>query len=113
MSRDVGVAVMHIWWFRIAQAFGFPVVPEVKIRAERSRGVAFAGGAIVLGIGRVEEVRNVIDGSVGGRTASKEPRLRVKWRLSPTAKLARSGVEMIVLAVETSRQYFRVSSIEN
>jgi hypothetical protein len=112
MSRDVGVAVMHIWWLRIAQALGFPVVPEVKIKAERSRGVAFAGGEMVLGVGRVEEVRSVIDGSVG-RKASKELRLRVKCRLSPTMKLARSGVEMIVLAVETSKQYFRVSSVQN
>jgi hypothetical protein len=54
----------------------------------------------------------VIDGSVSGRTTSKEPRLRVKCRLSPTTKLARSGVEITVLAVETSRQYFKVSSTQ-
>jgi hypothetical protein len=47
----------------------------------------------------------------GGEMLSKFPRLRVKCRLSPTTKLARSGVEMMVLAVETSRQYFSVSSI--
>ena len=41
---------------------------------------------------------------------SKLPRLMVKCRRSPTTKDARSGVEMTVLAVETSRQYFRVSS---
>ena len=47
----------------------------------------------------------------GGEMLSKFPRLRVKCLLSPTTKLARSGVEMTVLAVETSRQYLRVSSI--
>ena len=50
--------------------------------------------------------------SVGGML-SKLPRLMVKCRRSPTAKAAKSGVEMMVLAVETSRQYFRVSSIQN
>lgn len=57
MSREVGVAVTHIWWLRIAQALGLPVVPEVKIRAERSRGVAFAGGEMAVGVGRSLEVR--------------------------------------------------------
>jgi len=57
MSREVGVAVMHIRWLRIAQAFGLPVVPEVKIKAERSATVAFAGGEIVWGVGRLLEVR--------------------------------------------------------
>jgi len=47
----------------------------------------------------------------GGEMLSKFPRLRVKCRLSPTTKVARSGVEMMVSAVETSRQYFSVSSI--
>jgi hypothetical protein len=111
MSRDVGVAVMHIWWLRIAQALGLPVVPEVKIKAERSRGVALAGGEMVDGVGSVDEVRRVMEASVGAGTLSNDPRLRVKCRLSPTTKLARSGVEMMELAVETSRQYFRVSSI--
>jgi hypothetical protein len=89
-----------------------PVVPEVNIKAERSWGVPFAGGGLTVRTGRALEVRNVIEGSVGGSTASKEPRLRVKCRLSPTTKLARSGVEMTVLAVETSRQYFKVSSTQ-
>jgi hypothetical protein len=94
MSREVGVAVTHIWWLRIAQALGLPVVPEVKIRAERSRGVALTGGEIVVGMGRVEESRRVM---VGGRTGGlKEPRLRVKCRLLPRTKLARSEVEMMV-----------------
>jgi hypothetical protein len=57
MSREVGVAVMHIRWLRIAQALGLPVVPEVKIRAERSAGVAFAGGEMVSGVGRLLEAR--------------------------------------------------------
>jgi hypothetical protein len=112
MSRDVGVAVTHIWWLRIAQALGLPVVPEVKIKAERSRGVPFAGDGLTVRAGKALEVRNVIDGSVSCRTTSKEPRLRVKCRLSPTTKLARSGVEITVLAVETSRQYFKVSSTQ-
>ena len=56
-SREVGVAVRHIRWLRIAQALGFPVVPEVKIRAERSATVAFAGGEMVCGVGRELEVR--------------------------------------------------------
>jgi hypothetical protein len=96
MSREVGVAVMHIWWLRIAQALGLPVVPEVKIRAERSRGVALAGGEMVFGTGRLDEFRRVIDRSVGGCTLSKEPRLRVKCRLDPSTKPARSGLEIIV-----------------
>ena len=96
MSRDVGVAVTHIWWLRIAQALGLPVVPEVKIKAERSRVVPFAGGGLIVRIGREFEVRNVIEESVGGWTASKEPRLRVKCRLLPRTKLARSEVEMMV-----------------
>lgn len=29
MSCETGLAVTHIWWLRIAQAFGLPVVPEV------------------------------------------------------------------------------------
>ncbi len=108
----MGVAVTHIWWLRIAQALGLPVVPEVKINAERSRGVPFAGDGLTMRTGRALEVRNMVDGSVCGSTASKEPRLRVRCRLSPTTKLARSGVEMTVLAVETSRQYFKVSSTQ-
>jgi hypothetical protein len=112
MSRDVGVAVTHIWWLRIAQALGLPVVPEVKIKADRSWGVPFAGGGLTVRTGKALGVRNVIDGSIGGRTAAKEPTLRVKCRLSPTTKLARSGVEMTVLAGETSRQYFKVSSAQ-
>ena len=57
MSREVGVAVMHIRWLRIAQALGLPVVPEVKIRSERSAGVAFAGGEMVSGVWKLLEVR--------------------------------------------------------
>ncbi len=95
MSREVGVAVTHIWWLRIAQALGLPVVPEVKIRAERSRGVALAGGEIVVGAVRLEVVRRVIEGFGCGK-ASKEDRLRVKCCLDPSMNPARSRVEMIV-----------------
>ena len=49
MSREVGQLVTHIWWLRIAQALGLPVVPEVKIRADRSVMDAFAGGEMVEG----------------------------------------------------------------
>ena len=111
-SRDVGVAAMHIWWLRIAQALGFPVVPEVKIRAERSRGEDGVAGEIVAGTGRVDEVMRVMEGSVGGGALVKDPRSIVTCRLSPTTKEERSRVEMTVLAVETSRQYFSVSSVE-
>lgn len=113
MSRGVGVAVTHIRWLRMAQALGLPVVPEVNIRAARSLSVALAAGEMVVGVGRLEVVRRVMEVLLGAGTLSKDPRLRVKCRRSPTTKLARSGVEMTVLAVETSKQYFKVSSIQN
>jgi hypothetical protein len=53
-----------------------------------------------------------MDGLRGVEMLSKLPRLRVKCFLSPTTKGARSGVEITVLAVETSRQNLRVSSVE-
>lgn len=50
----------------MAQALGLPVVPEVKIRQERSAGDDFVAGAMILGNGSEEEVRRVAVDSGGG-----------------------------------------------
>ena len=65
---------------------------------------------IIDGIGRVSDVRNVMDGSAGGEICGNAPRLREKWRIGPLTNSARSGVVMIVWAVETLRQCLKVSS---
>jgi hypothetical protein len=52
-SWDRGLDVTITWLFRQAQAFGFPVVPEVYIRTERSLGVPLAHGVITAGCGRL------------------------------------------------------------
>lgn len=41
---------MH-WWLRMAQALGFPVVPEVKIRQLRSAGPDGVAGEMMDGKG--------------------------------------------------------------
>ena len=72
-----GLEVTIIWLLRIPQALGFPVVPDVKIKAQRSDIVAFCGGEIVVGIGRLEELSVVSEPSMIG-TLLKEPRFSVK-----------------------------------
>jgi hypothetical protein len=68
-SRETGLETTHMWWFRMAHAFGFPVVPDVKTKTARSVIVAFAGGDITEG---------VIDGSFGAGIESNDDRFRVK-----------------------------------
>lgn len=62
------------------------------------------------GFGRVSGVRNMIDGSVGGGTCGNAPRLMEMCRMGSLTNSARSGVVMIVLAVETFKQCVKVSS---
>jgi len=78
MSWERGVEVTQIWWLRIAQALGFPVVPEVKIKTDRSTGVAFAGGDINVGVGKFSDLRRVMEELLGGVTFPKDPRSNVK-----------------------------------
>ena len=70
--------------------------------------MAFAVGGTTVGVGREE--RRVTEGSFGGMILGNEKRLREKWRSGSLTNGARSGVLIMVLAVETSRQCLRVSS---
>lgn len=60
------MAVRMHWWLRIAQALGFPVVPEVKIRQDRSAGEDFVAGGMGDGRGREVGVRRMMLESGGG-----------------------------------------------
>lgn len=67
------MAVSTHWWLRMAQALGLPVVPEVKIRQERSAGEDLVGGEGMLGAGREAGVRMVmVESAGGGGTDEKE-----------------------------------------
>lgn len=37
-SCESGLEVTKFWWLRIPHALGLPVVPDVKIKTERSAG---------------------------------------------------------------------------
>lgn len=56
----------------MAQALGFPVVPEVKIRQLRSAGPEGVAGEIIEGRGREAWVRRVVfdSGDGGGRVGN-------------------------------------------
>lgn len=51
-----------------------------------------------------------MEGCVGAGIEGKEKRLRQKWRSGSGTNGARSGVVIMVFAVDTLRQCFRVSS---
>ena len=95
-SCERGFDTTNPWWFRIAQAFGLPVVPEVYIRHVRSRGVLFAVGDGVDGLGRSSVLMRTVEGFVDGETFWKDDKLREKWRKELGTNSARSGVETIV-----------------
>jgi hypothetical protein len=79
-SWETVVDVTQTRWLRIAQALGLPVVPDVKMRAQTSAGVAFAAGVIVVGTGRSWIVRLVMAGLSMGAIWENACRLRLKWR---------------------------------
>ena len=56
------------------------------------------------------DVSSVIPGCSGVGTEWNEKRFRLKWRSGSLMCWARSAVLIMVVAVETSRQCFRVSS---
>jgi len=75
-----------------------------------SFGVAFAGGGTTAGVGRSSRLITVIEGLSMDGVFEKEKRFRVKCCMLLGTNSARSSVESIVLAVETSKQCLRVSS---
>jgi hypothetical protein len=96
--------------FRQAQALGFPVVPEVYMRTAMSLGVLFAQGATTAGWGRSFRFTREKPGLFGEVICENDDRLIEKCFRLTFINPARSGVEIIVLALEISKQYFKVSS---
>jgi len=77
-SREMGLETTHMWWLRMAHAFGFPVVPDVKTKTARSVTVAFAGGDITEGRDKSPILKRMIDGSFSAGIESNDDRFRVK-----------------------------------
>lgn len=107
-SVDNGVEVIRVSMLRIAHALGFPVVPDVYIRTERSFGVRFAAGRPVgencCSVSRVRSSTGPVS------MAPKDEMFSVRWGRSTQTSLARSAVEMIDLEPDTFRQWVKVSS---
>jgi hypothetical protein len=81
---------------RMAQAFGKPVVPDVKIKRARSFVVALAGAGREAGGGIVQILMVVSDKFVLGVMYEKDVRLMEKWRKGCLTNGERSGVEITV-----------------
>ena len=93
-SCDSGLDVTTIWLFRQAQAFGFPVVPEVYIRTEISLSVPLAQGVVTKGGGRLSSFTYMTSVLLG--MSWNDDRL-IEICLKPALIApARSGVEIIV-----------------
>jgi hypothetical protein len=98
------VAVAQIMRLRIAQALGRPVVPEVYIRTARSVGRRGAGERDGGFVGRVSGVIRIAEKLEREVTEGKAKRLREKCGKSLFTNSDKSGVEIIIRAVETLRQ---------
>lgn len=96
--------------FRQAQALGFPVVPEVYIRTATSLRVPFAQGVTTLGGGSSFRFTKTAPEGYGEGASWNDDRLMAKCFKSLLINLARSKVEIMVLAVDISKQCFNVSS---
>jgi hypothetical protein len=81
------------------------------MRTDRSLGVAFAGGATAVGCGRLSNLTYVTEVLLGGGMFENDDRFREKCCRGSLTNLDRSGVEIIVRAVDTPKQCFKVSSI--
>ena len=79
------------------------------MRTARSLRVPFAGAVITGGSGRSLMLTTTTP-EFNGATFGKEDSVTERCSKGSTTKSERSGVEMIVLAVDTARQCFKVSS---
>lgn len=96
---------------RIAQALGFPVVPEVYIRHARSFGERLTVGRAVGVVGRSEDVTKVIPGFCGAGVFGKATKFSEKCSTDVGKASDSSGVERTILEFDTLKQCFKGSSV--
>lgn len=96
---------------RIAQALGFPVVPDVYIRHARSFRERLASGRAAGVVGRSEGVTKVIPGFCGAEVFGKATKFSEKCGTDAGKASDSSGVESTILEFDTLKQCFKGSSI--